>query len=234
MKPQEWRVFFYICSCLKDQKVRCILNLLCLGEKDWWRLLAGAYSPTEKPTVTWEQFSNMFCIECVSLVERESRKRGYISGVSIECVSLTESVTEITTMFRKRALFFPEYATSEQVQMSRYLSMPMIEIREFVPTQRYSFLSHMYSFAWKRQIEIKTQKRVKRQTPTQPRPTTNRFNPMDSRYRGYRGALWRVQKGARGCMSISYQVPKMLQRGALFDGFSSPGSTVEYQDLLSL
>ena len=26
---------FFTCSCPKDQKVRCILNLICLGAKDW-------------------------------------------------------------------------------------------------------------------------------------------------------------------------------------------------------
>lgn len=46
-------------------------ELSFLGAKDWWRLVTIAYSPTEKALVTWEQFTEMFCIKCVLLAERE-------------------------------------------------------------------------------------------------------------------------------------------------------------------
>ena len=35
---------FFTCSCPADQRVRCALNLLRLGAKDWWRLTTGSYS----------------------------------------------------------------------------------------------------------------------------------------------------------------------------------------------
>ena len=40
---------FFTCACMGDQKVKCSLNLLRLGEKYWWRLVTGAYSLAEKP-----------------------------------------------------------------------------------------------------------------------------------------------------------------------------------------
>nr|KAJ0203488.1 hypothetical protein LSAT_V11C500244810 [Lactuca sativa] len=35
---------FFTCSCPADQKVRCALNLLRSGAKDWWRLATGSYT----------------------------------------------------------------------------------------------------------------------------------------------------------------------------------------------
>ena len=35
---------FFTCSCPADQKVRCTLNLLKTGAKDWWRLASSSYS----------------------------------------------------------------------------------------------------------------------------------------------------------------------------------------------
>lgn len=34
---------FFTCSCPTEQKVRCALNLLRSGAKDWWRLITGSY-----------------------------------------------------------------------------------------------------------------------------------------------------------------------------------------------
>ena len=50
--------------------------------------------------MTWEQFSMMFCMRYLPLVERERLAQEYLDmreGI--------ESVTEITKMFTKRALF---------------------------------------------------------------------------------------------------------------------------------
>ena len=52
----------------------------------------------------------------------------------------TESVTKITKKFIEKALFCPEYASFEQVQMSQYLSMLKTETYEFVSTQQYQTL----------------------------------------------------------------------------------------------
>ena len=34
---------FFTCSCPADQRVRCAMNLLTLGARDWWRLTTGYY-----------------------------------------------------------------------------------------------------------------------------------------------------------------------------------------------
>ena len=41
-----------------------------LGAKDWRRLVTGSYTPEERATITWEQFSEMFRMIYVPLVER--------------------------------------------------------------------------------------------------------------------------------------------------------------------
>ena len=46
--------------------------------------------------------------------------------LDLELLSLkkkTEMVMEISKMFTERALFFPKYASSKQVNISRYLSI---------------------------------------------------------------------------------------------------------------
>ena len=43
---------FFTCSCLADQKVRCALNLLRLGAKEWWRLTTGLYTDDQRAIIT--------------------------------------------------------------------------------------------------------------------------------------------------------------------------------------
>ena len=45
---------FFMCSCPDDHKVRCALNLLRLGVKDWWRVVIGAYTLEQRVAVSWE------------------------------------------------------------------------------------------------------------------------------------------------------------------------------------
>ena len=121
---------FFTCSCPADQKVRCALNLLRLGEKDWWRLTTGSYTDDQRAAVTWEQFRDMFRTRYVPRVERE-----WLAHEFLTLRQDGESVMEITRMFTERAMFCPEFA-SEQSQMTRYLSMLKTDIRQFVSTQR--------------------------------------------------------------------------------------------------
>ena len=65
----------------------------------------------------------MFRIEYVPLMEGERYVQEYLS-----LKQTTESVPEITKMFVEKALSYHEYATSEKVQMSWYLSMLKTDI----------------------------------------------------------------------------------------------------------
>ena len=47
---------------------------------------------------------------------------------------MTESVTEITKMFKERAIFCPGFIASEQAQMTWYLSLIKTDIWQFVST----------------------------------------------------------------------------------------------------
>ena len=43
---------FFTCSCSAGQRVRCALNLLRLGARDWWRLTTGSYSDAQQAAVS--------------------------------------------------------------------------------------------------------------------------------------------------------------------------------------
>ena len=43
---------FFTCLCFADQRVRCALNLLRSGAKDWWRLAISYYSVEQRDVVT--------------------------------------------------------------------------------------------------------------------------------------------------------------------------------------
>ena len=74
--------------------------------------------------MTWEQFSEMFHMRNLPLAERKRLAQKYL-----DLRQGTEMVTEITKMFTKRALFCPEFSSSKQAQMTRYLSMLKMDIR---------------------------------------------------------------------------------------------------------
>ena len=45
---------FFMCSCPTDNKVRCSINLLRFGAKDWCRLMTRSYTDDQRVAVTWE------------------------------------------------------------------------------------------------------------------------------------------------------------------------------------
>lgn len=103
---------FFAYSCPADLRVRCALNLLRLGAKDWWRLTTGSYSDAQRAAVSWYQFREMFINRYVPQDERERLAQEFL-----ELKQDSESVTEIIRMFTERAMFCPEFA-SERAQMS--------------------------------------------------------------------------------------------------------------------
>ena len=166
---------FFTCSCPADQRVRCALNLLRLGAKDWWRLTTGSYSDAQRAAISWDRFREMFSTRYVPQVERERLAQEFL-----ELKQDSESVTEITRMFTERAMFCPEFA-SEQAQMSRYLSMLKRDIRQFVSAQRCETLLELQEAARRRELEIELQMRELRQAPVQSQPATKRSKTVDSR-----------------------------------------------------
>ena len=74
-------------------------------------------------------------------------------------------MTEITKMFTERAMFFPEFVASEQAQMTRYMSILKIDIRQIVSTQRYGLLVELQEAARRWEIEMELHTREQRQAP---------------------------------------------------------------------
>ena len=91
--------------------------------------MTGSFSDDQRATVTWELFRDMFCCCYIPLVERE-----WLTHEFLELTQDGETGTEITRIFTKRAMFFPEFA-SEQAQMTRSLSMLKTDLHQFLATQ---------------------------------------------------------------------------------------------------
>lgn len=70
---------FFTFLCTEDQKVKFSLNLISLGEKDWWKLVIGAFSLMESVIVTQEHFTDIFHAEYVPLVESDRLDQEYMS-----------------------------------------------------------------------------------------------------------------------------------------------------------
>ena len=100
--------YFFTCSCPGDKNIKCALNLIRLGSKDWLRLVTSSYAPEQRVAVTWERFSEMCRTRYDPLVERERLTQEYM-----DLMQMTESVMKITKMFTKRALFVPKFAASD-------------------------------------------------------------------------------------------------------------------------
>ena len=96
----------------------------------------------------------MFYSRYASLVEHERLALEYL-----DLRQETESVTEITKIFTKRAMFCLDFAASEQAQMTRYLSMLKMDIRQFISTKHYGSLLELEETARRREIKMKLQSR---------------------------------------------------------------------------
>ena len=84
----------------------------------------------------------MFCTRYVSLVERETLAEEYL-----DLRQMIELATEITKMLTEKALFCPELAASEQVQITRYLRIFKTNIWQFLSTKRYSIFVELQGAA---------------------------------------------------------------------------------------
>lgn len=80
----------------------------------------------------------------------------------------------------ERDILCPEYAISEQVKMSWYLSMLKTDIWEFISTQQYQTLIELQSSANRREIELEIQQKEEGITSRQYRPTSKWFKPANS------------------------------------------------------
>lgn len=65
-----------------------------------------------------------------------------------------DTVAEMTTEFKERALQVPQYVTNEEWKKTRYHDMLRDGIGEFVNVSRCKTLEEMIDRAWEREIEL--------------------------------------------------------------------------------
>ena len=71
--------------------------------------------------------------------------------------------------------------------MTRYLSMPKMDIHQFVSTQCYGTLVELQEAASRQDIELELQTRERRQDPVQSQPAAKQFKAVDVRSGSQRG-----------------------------------------------
>ena len=77
--------------------------------------------------MTWSDFVTKFRAEFVPAVEIQQLAREFL-----DMRQNTETVAEITTKFRERALLVPQFAGDEDMKRIRYHDMLRSEIRDHV------------------------------------------------------------------------------------------------------
>ena len=82
-------------------------------------------------------------------------------------------------MFIERSMFYYEFTTSEQAQLTRYLCMLKMDIRQFVSTQRYGSLAELQDASRRREIKIETQVREQCQDLDRSQPAAKPFKASD-------------------------------------------------------
>ena len=143
---------FRTSGCPENLRVRYALNLLRGPAKDWWGLHAASLTVAQVDALVWDEFVTRFRQQYVPRVEVERITREFLALEQRD-----ESVTEITIKFREMALFCPEYTATEEMKMTRYLSMLRDDIREFVSAVGRNSLAEMIEAARRREIELELQ-----------------------------------------------------------------------------
>ncbi|KAJ9538901.1 hypothetical protein OSB04_031634 [Centaurea solstitialis] len=118
---------FLTWACSDEVKVRYVSNLLRKAGKDWWSIVNKSRSAEQIAAMAWEEFTELFKEQYVSLVEIER-----LTGEFLQMKQTTESVNEITDMFLERSVFCQDYVKNERMKKYRYLEILNPEIREFV------------------------------------------------------------------------------------------------------
>lgn len=104
--------------------------------------------------MSWEDFVTRFMKEFVPVIEVQQLTRSYLV---LERTTKTEA--EITTKFRDRVLFFPQYAVMEEMTMTRYHDMFKTELWELkleTQQQKGSRIRFMYLQKQSRKLGLLT------------------------------------------------------------------------------
>ncbi|KAI3701002.1 hypothetical protein L2E82_45643 [Cichorium intybus] len=165
---------FRTCFFLEESKVIFAVNLLRDDAKDWWEMLAKDLTDAQIEAITWAEFTTTFIQEYVPQIKMERLAQEYLN-----LTQTTETVAEITKKFNERALFFPKYAATEKMRMTRYLAMLRTDIREFVSAARHQTLNDTIAAARAQELELENQQRQKRQAPTQSHPPSKKHKGGD-------------------------------------------------------
>lgn len=142
--------------------VRYAMSLLRDVTKDWRKLIGNTCLPVKVATMAWPEFSTLFKEELIQVVNVQQLIEEFIS-----LRQTIESVNEITALFYKKSLFFPEYVAKKAMNISKYNTMLKDEMHGCMVTARCKTICEMIEVARLCEIELERQMKLKRPTPTQ-------------------------------------------------------------------
>ena len=99
--------------------------------------------------MTWPDFVTRFRAEFAPAVELQQLAREFL-----DMRQTTETVAEITSKFRERALLVPQYAGDEDMRRTRYHDMLRADIQEHVSFSACPTLDSMNARAREREIDL--------------------------------------------------------------------------------
>lgn len=94
----------------EGSKVRFAAGCLRDRARDWWESVGDSLGAPTIEAMTWSDFVTRFKAEFALAVELQQLAREFL-----DMRQTTETVAEITTKFRERALLVPQYAGDEEM-----------------------------------------------------------------------------------------------------------------------
>ena len=132
--------------------------------------------------MTWSDFVTRFRAEFAPTMELQQLAREFL-----DMRQITETVAEITAMFRERALLVPQYARDEEMRKTRYHDMLGADISEHVIYSACPTLESMIARARERELDLEHVRKRKAKIEQVTRVSGKKTKGSDARPKGQLG-----------------------------------------------
>lgn len=143
--------------------------------RDLWEEVGRALGDKVVMTMTWTDFLMRLGVDFAPAIEVQLLAREFQNMCQMK-----ETMTEITTEFRERALLVPHYVADNEMRKMRYHDIFMDDIREFVRISSFKMLNDMIACAQEWEIELELYTKCKREQVYKvvgPAKKPNNFDP---------------------------------------------------------
>lgn len=143
----------FFLDCLKTIFHTCFMRD---GARDWQEEVSHALGAMDLEAINWKNFVTRFKDDFVPAIEvlQLGREFQYLQET-------TDTMENITSRFREKALLVPQYDRDEEMKKMRYQDMLKENIRMFVIISSCQSLKEMIDRVLEREIELELQKKQK-------------------------------------------------------------------------